>query len=243
MIKYFIILLAGLLPVGCVDGESASEEVSIAYLRSLYRGYPVLITEPLVVRGVVVSTDRYGESYHRLTMQDHTAGVEFSVDCDHLYRHYSVGDSLRIECCGLTLGGYGRAVRVGAEPEDGYEVSDIGWSLWQGVATNYGVATVQPAARSVTIADLSAELLSQRVLLEGVRFVEAGERWAEEEGMNTTRHIVDAACDTLSVRTSGYSDFFHHILPEGECDVLGLLGYFGSDYQLVVFTPDDVLCD
>lgn len=49
------------------DGEGR-ESVSIAHLRTLYRGYPITIAEDIYIEGRVVSDDRYGNFYHTLVL-------------------------------------------------------------------------------------------------------------------------------------------------------------------------------
>ncbi len=242
--SFATVVLVALL-CGCSSGAEGTEEtLSIRALKSLYRGTPIKITEQVVVEGVVVGTDRYGELYHQLILQDTTGGVVFSIDKARLYEIYSVGDSLRINCCGLTIGSYGHSVRVGDEPDgDGYETSPIEWSLWCSIVEYCGVGR-EPKAESVEIGAIGPEHISTLVRLDGVRFVEAGDSLADE-GVALTRHLVDATskepADTLAVRASGRSDFYDMLLPAGPCSVVGIAGYFHDDYQLLVDSPDRVL--
>ena len=241
-------LLATLAMVmcGCSSGDkyAAERTLSIKALKSLYRGFPVRITEQVVVKGVVVGTDHYGELYHQLVLQDHTGGVVFSIDNSRLYETYSIGDSLRVNCSGLTLGGYGHSVRVGDAPQgDGYQTSPIDWTLWNSLVEHCGVGR-EPKAERVTIEAIGPEHISTRVRLDGVRFVEAGESLADK-GTSVSRHLVSATeetpTDTLAVRASGRSDFYDTLLPAGSCSVVGIMGYFHDDYQLVITSPDNIV--
>jgi len=63
---------------------------------------------------------------------------------------------------------------------------------------------------------------------------EGEEEGGEEVPSATDRHLVDAAGDTLVVRTSRHATFADWILPEGEGRIEGVLGYFNGTYQLVV---------
>ncbi|MBQ5669771.1 MAG: hypothetical protein IIV29_03685 [Tidjanibacter sp.] len=245
MIGRLALVAFAVVACGCSAGESGEvERISIRELKSLYRGYPVRITEQVVVEGVVVGTDRYGELYHQLMLQDHTGGVVFSINDARLYETYSVGDSLRVGCCGLTLGGYGHSVRVGDAPQgDGYQTSPIDWTLWCSLVEHCGVGH-KPKAERVEIGAIGPQHISTIVRVDDVRFVEAGESVADK-GVAVSRHLVSAIeeepTDTLVVRASGRSDFYDMLLPAGPCSVVGIAGYFHDDYQLLVDSPDRVL--
>ena len=230
---------------GCSEDRSEVDKtLSIRALKLLYRGYPVMITEQVAIEGVVVGTDRYDELYHQLMLQDHTGGVVFSINDARLYETYSVGDSLRVGCCGLTIGGYGHSVRVGDAPQgDGYQTSPIEWALWCSLVEHCGVGH-KPKAERVEIGALDAEHISTSVRVDDVRFVEAGEPLADKSGA-VSRHLVSATqaepTDTLVVRASGRSDFYDMLLPAGPCSVVGIAGYFHDDYQLLITSPDDIV--
>lgn len=232
--------------VGCGPTEPSERTLSIRALKALYRGYPVRITEQVVIEGVVVGTDRYGELYHQLILQDHTGGIMFSIDNARLYETYSLGDSLRVRCCGLTLGAYGHSVRVGEAPSgDGYETSPIEWPQWCSLVEHCGVGTEPRAERLESIASLGPQHISTLVRLDGVRFVEGGEPLGVK-GEGISRHLVSATAtepptDTLEVRASGHSDFHDIILPTSACSVIGIAGYFHNSYQLVITSPDDIV--
>lgn len=228
---------------GCnkaVPSVAGCEKVSVATLRSLYRHYPHKLAIDAIIGAVVVSSDRQGEHYHQLVLQDPTGGIVVSIDCDELFQHYAIGDSLVVRLFGLTLGGYGGEPRLGDEPSGGNEVSPIEWNKWQAIATKVakGVELNPPRVR---IADIGPEYVSRLVVVEGVRFVEAGQCWAEE-GVPTSRHLVDVEVptDTLTVRASGRSDFWWHRLPQGELSSSGIVGYFGGEYQFVIGSPESL---
>ncbi|MBO7300645.1 MAG: hypothetical protein J6U53_04460 [Tidjanibacter sp.] len=233
-----LFVLVGLL-VGCEmcgDGEGA-EVLSMRALTSRYEGYPQTITDRVVVEGEVVSTDRSGENYNRVMVQDPSGGAIFMVDCDTLHLLHSIGDRLRIECRGLTIGGYGRGVRLGLEGE-GEQIKTLTLADWLTRSEMIGVSK-ELYTNPTTIGTLSAAHLYTRVVIEGVRFEDAGDEWAEESE-SISRKIVDNihTTDTLQVRVSGYSEFRGERIPSGVCDVVGVLDYFGNNYQLLLASPD-----
>lgn len=236
----YVTLLLGLLFAGCGVSDGGDDGMlSIRSLTGRYEGYPLTITDRVIIEGEVVSTDRSGEFYNRVFVQDSTGGVSIMVDCDTLHLLHSVGDRLQIECRGLTLGGYGRSVRLGAEGVT-EQVEPLTLAEWLIRCEDVGVSE-KLQTTPITIDAISAINLYTRVLFEEVRFVEAGEQWAEEKE-SATRHIVDCnhPTDTLQVRVSGYSEFWAERIPSGVCDVVGVLDFFGTKYQLLIASPDAV---
>lgn len=236
----YVVLVVGVLLAGCeVSGGEGEEVLSIRRLTARYEGYPMTITESVVVEGEVISTDRSDEFYNRVIIQDDTGGVVFMVDCDTLHLIHTIGDRLRVECRGLTLGGYGGGVRLGVEGVE-EQVEALPLADWMWRCDNVG-RSERLHITTAKIASLSAANLYTNVLLEGVRFVEAGEQWAERKE-SLSRHIVDPeqTTDTLVVRMSGYSEFWDARIPAGVCDVVGVVDYFGNNYQLLIASPDAV---
>lgn len=225
---------------GVESGEAEAEVVSIRHLQTLYRGYPLTLTDNVAIRGEVISTDRSGEFHQRLIIQDSTGGISIMIAHNRLYSLHSRGDILRVEARGLTLGGYGRSTRLGGEGED-EQVAPLSLGEWNAHHKRVGVSP-QLKITPLTIATIGAENIATLALFEGVRFVEAGEVWAEEKNA-TSRHIIDLnnPTDTLQVRLSGYSDFHTLTIPEGRCSVVGVVDYFNDHYQLLIDSPDAVL--
>lgn len=236
-------LLLLLLIAGCEVGTGESRRVSIRHLTSLHRGYPLLLTENISIEGVVISSDRHGEFHNRIVLQDATGGISICISHKELHTLHAIGDSLRVECRGLVLGAYGRAVRLGAESAEGsdYQVEPLELPQWMAHHTPLGIADKLTPAPTL-IADLSAEKIATLCLFEGVRFVEAGEKWVPE-GESITRHIVDtqAPSDTLAVRISKGVIFGSERIPAGECGVVGVMDYFNDGYQLVLLSEEAVL--
>jgi hypothetical protein len=93
--------------------------------------------------------------------------------------------------------------------------------------------------KPLRIGQIRAADLSTRVVIQGARFVEAGQTWAEE-GASLNRHLVDTTTptDTLTLHTSGHTDFWWRTIPEGEWNIEGILGIFAGRYQIVIASPD-----
>ena len=81
--------------------------MTIRELVSKYEtGKPVKLTSG-VIKGVVTTTDRPGNFYKSLYIQDATGGIELKLGKNGLYNDYLVGQTIYVDCADLTLGMYG----------------------------------------------------------------------------------------------------------------------------------------
>ena len=101
--------------------------MTLADFKALYTGSPTEITDAsIVLEGKIISSDRSGNVYRTLYIEDSTAGLEVKIGKTGLYNDYKLGQTLYIKPQGLYLGTYGGSVQLGARSyEDRYETSWI----------------------------------------------------------------------------------------------------------------------
>lgn len=108
--------------------------ITIAALCGMYKtGSPWNIDQDLIIAGKVTTTDKPGNFYKSLYIQDGTGGIEIKMGKNGLYNYYPEGTTLYVRCFGLTLGMYGYKsgnyggqgmVQLGFEdPSGSYETS------------------------------------------------------------------------------------------------------------------------
>lgn len=97
-----------------VQPEDITPTHTIAQLVSLYTpGKPIVLTDDIVIAGRVISSDRRGNFYKQLFIQDETGGIELKLGKNSLYNEYKPGQMVYVKCgpgektTGLTLGSYG----------------------------------------------------------------------------------------------------------------------------------------
>lgn len=227
-----------------VDDDSWIGVVSIAHVKSLYRGYPLRIDDEVEIRGVVTANDSYGAYRYTLVVQDETGGIEIKAGGDELYTLYPIGQEIRVRCQGLVLGDYGGVVSLGTVSED--EAYENGF-IPEAECSRYlkktdGLVSVYPD--TLRIAEATADRVGTYVAFEEVQFIdtEIGLSWSEAES-DTDRHLVDRSGDTLLVRTSHNADFAAWTLPEGSGYIEGILSYFNGTCQLKVVVPKNVVME
>lgn len=235
---YILLLAAFLSMASCRNRDGGAEErreVSVSYLKSLYKGHPRLITEDYKITGNVVSSDRFGNFYKVLVIEDGTGGIEIKVDMKDLFKVYERGAEVEVSCKSLTLGAYGQLVQLGTEAEGGYETGYIpeqqaGWHI---NVTGRKAGDLRPLL--LEIDGIRPSHICRSVAFDNVRFTEAGggAKWCEE-GVDTDRTLMDAKGNTLIVRTSSHAEFAGYLLPEGNIYIEGVLSWFNGKYQLKV---------
>lgn len=82
------------------------------------RIHGVTITDRVAIQGKVISTDRFGNLYRSLYIQDETGAIEIKVGRTGLYNDYKVGQRIFIKADGLILGNYRFMLSLGAQSTD-----------------------------------------------------------------------------------------------------------------------------
>ena len=87
---------------------------TIAQLASMYtQSKPQEIEDNVVIAGRVISSDKSGNFYNQIYIQDGTGGIEVKIGKNSLYNEYKLGQKVYVVCgpgnktLGLTLGSYG----------------------------------------------------------------------------------------------------------------------------------------
>jgi len=87
--------------------EAKGTIISISELCAMYKNTPVTIEQDLLVCGQVSSSDKSGNIYKSLYIQDETGGIEVKIGRYSLYDEYKPGQTVYVYLNGLTIGMYG----------------------------------------------------------------------------------------------------------------------------------------
>lgn len=234
---------------------------SIKALKALYNGKPVEITDSLVISGVVVSSDREGNLYRTLFIQDESCGIELKIGKSGLYNDYPVGMRLYVNCFGLTLGTYGEMVNIGWKDESGeYETAymDV-----QSIISSHifrGEAEAAPEPVEITASNqFNSSNLGRLVTVRGLR-ADGGNVYIDGNNTDIATWAVSSASALgngeaysgnryfylgtrkLVVRTSGYARFADDIAPadDSTVDLTGILTVYRGTYQMILNSVSDV---
>lgn len=216
---------------------------TIKELKSLYAKPGTIIKDSIVVGGKVISSDKDGNFYKAIVIQDETAGIEIKLNSYSLYNYYRPGQYVFLKCAGLQLGAYGNTVSIGAVPVDEKYENDFIPAPLGKVILKKGHLLPPVEPKVVTIDELSPDLTHILIKLENVQFLESevnNELTYALDKKNTNRTLVNQDGDKLIVRTSGYAKFALQKLPAGSGDIIGILTYFNTTPQLTISSTDDV---
>lgn len=213
-----------------------SQKVSIAYLKSLFKGYAHQINEDIYIEGLIVSSDRCRNFYKTVVIEDMTGAIEVKIDMQDVFTLYKSGLTIRVRCNSLVLADYGGLIQLGAKPSGAMTVvENIAPELITSFLSVTSAMEQKIVPHTVTIPSLSVSMLSRPVAFESVQFVEQEIRlpWCDSY-VDTDRHMVNRQGDTLIVRTRGDATFADRLLPGGSGRIEGILSYFNRSYQLKV---------
>ena len=95
--------------------------MTLEEFKALYTGSATEITDAsIVLEAKVVSSDRSGNLYRSLYVDDGTAGLELKIYRSGLYNYYKMGQTLYIKPKGLFLGSYNESIQLGSSTESPY---------------------------------------------------------------------------------------------------------------------------
>lgn len=210
-----------------------------------------------IIHGRVISSDEEGNVFKSLIIQDETAAMAFSIDSYNLYLNYRVGQEIVLDVTGMDIGKYAGLEQIGRrswyENGSSWQVSFMSLEYFQNYARLNGLPD-RPAIDTLTVntfADLSTtpeglqKWQSQLVRFRNVSFPEGGKRKfsayhaTTNEEQNTT--LQDRNGSSLTVRTSGYCTFWNETLPVGNIDLVGILSYYNTAWQIILIDANGVI--
>ena len=104
------------------DFGGAENIKTIAQAKALYTaqygGEPYKVMEDFVIKGKVTTSDKEGNLYKTLYIQDETAGIELKIGKNGLYNEYKLGQTVYVQLNGLTVGYYRGMINIGYQKND-----------------------------------------------------------------------------------------------------------------------------
>lgn len=225
------------------ETETLAPTTTIRDLKGSYITGGTVIRNEVIVVGKVISSDREGNIYKSLFIQDATGGIEVKVASSGLYNFYREGDMVALKCKGLKLGAYAENISIGAVSVDSkYENDYIPFPVMENyIVKGKKEAPVEPL--TLTIPELQKKYSNMLIALHDVQFLESelALNYADAEHKTTqNRTLVDRNNNRLVVRTSGYARFAGSKIAQGSGTIVGILSYFNTTAQLTIISLDDV---
>lgn len=240
------------MPVPGADQEIPAVNTTILELKEAFNdpntySYNKLIGEKAdgshyIIAGKIVSSDKAGNIYKNLMIEDETAGLTIAVDKTKLYQDYKIGQMLTIDCTGLYIGGYGNCMQLGGEPQPGKEQPGrVDEEVFTAHSFVYGFPEAV-APQVVTVPEIDAArkdndeflaMQSRLVKFENMEFETPGEPLAVQ-GSSTSRYAFDENGNRIQLYNSGQSTIWANTLPSGKGSIVGILSFYNKDWQLLL---------
>ena len=255
IIQFTAVLFAALLLGSTIQGckkrfdeppveeyPSITPNATISDIKALHTigNTPTLITDSLVIEGIVVSSDEAGNFFKQLIIQDDSAGIELRIELSNLYSEYPVGRKVWVKCKDLFVGDY--------EGNHQLTINDAGDRIPEGMLSKFLIGGPEDqivTPQSVSILDIknSTRYRNMLVELDNVQFAAAdsGQTYADAvTSSSLNRSIQDCNGNAIILRSSGYATFASDLTPGGNGKALGIHTNFGTDAQLYIRDTDDL---
>ena len=227
-------------PYATFDGKATHTIAELLQFHPLTEGFTYdTIPQGIIIQGIVISSDKEGNCYKYITIDDGTAGVQIKINSSSLYTNYPLGQRVFVKCDGLVLGDYGM-------------LHQLGWwenGSMQGLNTNRinkyifrdGLPGATPAPIELNSAnEIQDNMYNRLVKIKNCHFKYPGSVFAETTSSGTSNEIVFTDGSEIVLYTSAYAKFASQLTPEGKFDMIAILSRFRTTKQLVLRSLDDL---
>jgi hypothetical protein len=243
-------------PEATITANTTILELKQAYWFEDYMGVDTIGTKEngdhIVIKGRVVSSDESGNIYKNMVIDDGTAAITLSIDANSLYNTYRFGQEIVIDATDMYIGNYQGLQQLGT-PEYNAEYGEVQMArmpleFFQEHAQLNGLpeptlvdTLVVPSISALpTTPEGIIAYQSKLVRFDNVQFDDGGKLPFSESEKTVSRMISDGTA-SLTLRNSGYANFYNRILPEGTGSVVGILGYYRGTWQLTLRSYEDCI--
>ena len=267
-IKYLSILVLSLIATSCMNdfdeplfneppfgnNEIGEATHTIAELKakfaSIITGNSVqLITEDIIIEGVVVANDESGNVYKQIIINDTTGAMVIGINDVGLYAMAPKGQRVRIACKDFYIGGYGKMAQIGALYNG--KVGRMNKNVYPKHVRLIGIPDPTQEEMQPTVIDESfftndnKNSLAKFVRLENVIITEANgtETWAPEEKKNSSNVVernIKVGNTKIVLRMSTYADFANETIPTGSLNINGVMTRYNDYWQFVISHTTDI---
>lgn len=223
---------------------------TIAQVKEMYTfGAPTVIDTDVIIEGYVVSSDKSGNIYKTISIQDlpenPTSAIKIAIDETNLYTKYNIGRKIYVKLNGLAVGYSYGSIQIGKELNG--ELDRIStYEIDNHIVRSCEEAVIVP--KKVTISNLNKDMLEMLIEIENVQFKTnlLGQTYANVDNTETVDRILESftnncmLANEVIVRNSGFSKFKNELLPEGNGSIVAVFSNYYNDYQLYLRDTDDV---
>ncbi|NJB71235.1 hypothetical protein GGR42_001697 [Saonia flava] len=219
-------------------------------IKNLYVDELIQIHEDLIIEGYVISSDKAGNIFGTLHIQDSpinpTEGFQIEIDVRDSYLFYQVGSKIFIKLKGLYLGQSKGVFKVGGV-FTAFGNESVGRLPSSIVSQHIFLSCDEPVnvkPKLVKIEDLQDNMVNTLVEIDDLEVIEEerGFPYADPEE-ETERTLKDCDGNEIVMVNSGYSDFRAEILPDENGTIQAVLTKENDEFKLIVRKIQDIIFD
>ena len=227
------------------DDKEYATIKSLTEIADLYQGSLVDFEEDITTFGYVVSSDKEGNFYKSIIIQDSpenpSIGFEVLIDDFNLNARYIVGRKIFIKLKGLFLNRKNGAYQIGAENTFRNGVTQIGPNDYvYFIDRSSEIATIISTELKTT--ELTDAHINTLIKINNLQSETQGLTYANSSNTDPVDRIF-TSCDsfeTITLTTSGFADFKALPIPDKKGSITAILNKFENDYQLFIRGTNDV---
>ena len=240
------------------NGINEENIISIAQLKEMYKtniltSYSYAqVTEDLKIKGVVTGNDISGNIYNEVPIQDETGAIIIAVAQGGIYGYLPVGTEIIVSLKDLYVGNYGKQAEVGVPTTNSSGSTYVGRMsrmLWNAHFKITGVMkNVEPelfadgATGAATTWNIDADGGKLGVIKNvSIRNVTPQSVYAEPSGKTSVSWYFNEFKGTsIMIYNSPYCDFASKVLPQGKCNITGIVKRYNNYWEIIIRDENDV---
>ena len=240
------------------NGINEENIISIAQLKEMYKtniltSYSYAqVTEDLKIKGVVTGNDISGNIYNEVPIQDETGSIIIAVAQGGIYGYLPVGTEIIVSLKDLYVGNYGKQAEVGVPTTNSSGSTYVGRMsrmLWNDHFKITGVMkNVEPelfadgATGAATTWNIDADGGKLGVIKNvSIRNVTPQSVYAEPSGKTSVSWYFNEFKGTsIMIYNSPYCDFASKVLPQGKCNITGIVKRYNNYWEIIIRDENDV---
>lgn len=237
-----ILLVIVLLVCGCYDRHSSGEtefidmrNCSLSSLRSMGAEGCNTIDLELICVGRVTSSDREGNFYRSLFIEDESGGAEILLGTYNIASQYPIGLQVAIHLKGTAVAVEDGVVKIGLPPQS-YDSAPREMEAQAVIDCHLirGTSIEDPTPHTYRIGELEMPMCGQFIRIEGLLC--SPELWNEGETMVGYRAFTDEEGAVIYTSVSEYASFADMATPSEIVTIEGILSYeaVGEGRQYVI---------
>ena len=229
-------------PPGPSDEVGIVANTTIATLKAIHAnaGDMDIITNDIIISGIVTANDKSGNLYKQIFIQDTTGAMQILLEASSVYSNFPVGRRIWVRCQGLCLTDYHQTMELGVLTHDQFGVPAVQGILPSDFSNHLIVGSInnEVVPISVTAADLGTGLqdryINALVKLDGYQFIttDTTATYADTSAYKNTINDTIQNCPnlgtTLLVRTSAYANFSAVRMPRGTGSITSIYTVYKS---------------